>query len=404
MRWPTPLDWQNLAATLTYPWFRAGRALSGPAEAAAPAARWVIGGHSGRLYADNAAAVHRELSAQGRDVTWISASPSLTEELTTQGAQVLSRNTWAARRAIEQADVLAYSHGPTDLDHLLVRRAPLRGLRVHLNHCMSHIKAWGTVETSGESDARGRALPSDPFDYMLASSERERANLQSSFPGAGARVVLGGGAHLDVFLRARSAAPGRTIVYFPTFRDAPEASRALDAQAEALASHPRLRAFLADSDRELCIVGHVNHRGAAGGTNARVRFASAEALELELLGSCALISDYSGVICDYLALGRPLALFPFDAASYLRGRRLYVPYESLDFAPMLHDTESLVGHVVSGALFDPEPYRAARARWERTLFPTLEPGYARRTVATIDALIAGAGVEHAAPAERAQAG
>jgi hypothetical protein len=391
---PSKLSLQNAAAALTLPLYLPRRALGNGRAARTgtdrvSSARWVIGGHSGRVYADNAATLHQRLCAEGRDVTWISADDAITALLRERGAKVRTRNSWAARRAIDAADVLAYSHGPSDLDHLLLRHFRVGGLRVHLNHCMSHVKTWGSHPQTALPDGVLRAPPSDAFDYMLASSERERRNLQRSFAGAGARIVLGGGAHLDPFMAARGQPTKRTIVYFPTFRDTPTGTAALDRAVRALATDQRLHAYLERDDFELCIVGHVNTRGAeerAAG-HARVRFATAQHLLDELLGSAALISDYSGVICDYLALCRPLAFFPFDKAEYLRTRELYVSYDELVCGPEVHDVPALVELIVSGALLAKGPHEARRRYWEGELFPELTPSYAARTLATIDGLV-----------------
>lgn len=352
--------------------------------------RWVISGHSGRVYADNAAALHQLLCEQERDVTWISADAELSRMLTARRAKVLTRNSFAARRAIEHATVLAYSHGPSDLDHRLVKQCELPGLRVHLNHCMSHVKVWATQPVSSQPEPLLRAPVSDPFDYMLASSERERRNLQRSFPGAGARVVLGGGAHLDAFMRARGQQPRRTLAYFPTFRDTREGKRQLEEVIGQLTANDRLHQWLEDEDFELVVLGHVNTQGgrARYATSGRVRFASAQQLSDVLLHCAALISDYSGALCDYLAIDRPLIFFPFDKHEYLRTRSLYIGYDELVCGPEVHDVPALVELIVSGRFQERAPYEARRRYWEAELFPQLEPSYARRTLDTIEMLVA----------------
>jgi CDP-Glycerol:Poly(glycerophosphate) glycerophosphotransferase len=380
---------QNAAALLTMPPYLMARPFLGGGSSTV--ARWVISGHSGRVYADNAAALHQLLCEQERDVTWISADAELSRMLTARRAKVLTRNSFAARRAIEHATVLAYSHGPSDLDHRLVKQCELPGLRVHLNHCLALVKAERTEHrVSSQPDHFLRAPASDPFDYMLASSERERANLQRSFPGAGSRVVLGGGAHLDAFMRARGQQPARTIAYFPTFRDTREGARQLEGVIRQLVADDLLHQWLQDEDFELVVLGHINTPTgrAEYATSGRVRFASAQRVGDELLRCAALISDYSGAICDYLAVDRPLIFFPFDKQEYLRTRPLHVGYDELVCGPEVHDVPALVELIVSGRFQERTPYEVRRRYWEAELFPQLEPSYARRTLDTIEMLVA----------------
>jgi CDP-glycerol glycerophosphotransferase (TagB/SpsB family) len=348
------------------------------------AATWVIGGHSGRLYADNAAALHELLLAEGqRDLVWISAEPAVDQLLRQRGARVLRRNSLRARIAIENARVLAYSHGLTDLDHVLQRRIGLRGLKVHLNHCMSHLKAWNS---SRFPEAKPSAAPGMPFDFLLASSERERANLARSFQGADARIVVGGGAHLDTFMRARGRQPGRLITYFPTFRETPAARAQLEANIAALASHAGLASWLAQHDYTLRIVSHVNTGAPSTQGDARVRFASPQELGPLLTETELLISDYSGLICDYLALDRPIIFFPFDKTEYLAQRTLYVDYDDFAFGPQVASVDELIALIISGRFRAGAAYEAKRRRWEQALFPSLVPTYAERTRATIHGL------------------
>ncbi len=218
------------------------------------------------------------------------------------------------------------------------------------------------------------------------ASDFERSNLARSFVGAEAHIVVGGGAHLDTFMRARGAQPQRQITYFPTFRESPSARAQLEANMLALASDARLGAWLEAHDYTLNIVGHVNSgtNGSPGGT--RVRFVPAQDLSEVLIASELLISDYSGVICDYLALDRAIVFFPFDKAEYLAKRTLYVDYDDFAFGPEVHSVEALVALIVSGDFRDCARYESKRRRWEGALFPTLEPVYTTRTVETICAL------------------
>jgi hypothetical protein len=357
---------------------------------------WVVGGHSGRLYADNAGALHQRLQAAGHDVLWVSGDAALSATLRARGVRVLRRNSFRARLAIENAAVLAYSHGFSDLDHCLWHAITPGGLKIHLNHCLNHLKAGQLLrpKLAGRSDEDLRKLAAklDPFDYLLASSTRERDNFLRSYPGGEERIVLGGGAHLDAFMRARAEAPSRTIVYFPTFRETPTAEEALSQQVAALCAHEQLLGWLERNDYTLQIVRHINAPTApevnAIPGAARVELIEPGSAAEALLKAAVLISDYSGVLCDFLALDRPTIFFAFDLDDYLRHRNLYVDYAEFAFGPRVDSVEALVQGIVSSAFLDQRAFAAKRSFWQREFFPELAPVYTDSTVATIRALLA----------------
>src|SRR5699024_753280 len=182
---------------------------------------WVISGHRGRIYADNSAAVHAELLRQKQPVFWISDNDDVTATLRAKGAPVLKRNSLRARWAMLTAPVLIHSHGESDIDlfQILLRR--VLGLRVHVNHCMNHVKA-GDFHSPVYVELRGLRkwfyewLVTD-FDVLLASSESEKANFTLAYPKNADKIRLGGGAHMDRFLQLKASGERRReIVYFPT--------------------------------------------------------------------------------------------------------------------------------------------------------------------------------------------
>ncbi|MFO0692325.1 MAG: CDP-glycerol glycerophosphotransferase family protein [Polyangiales bacterium] len=357
---------------------------------------WVIGGHSGRIYADNPAALHAYLSEHGPAAYFVASSPDLARELARMGRRVVRRNSFAARLALENAAALIESHGPSDLDHVLHKTVKLRGVRIHLNHSMNHLKGGEMLRPRHRSltleQQKAAIAAKDPFDFLLASSDRERRNFFLLYPGLEHRIVLGGGAHIDTFLRARGSNPSRSIVYFPTFRESPEANALLDAQIEALASSEALATFLAREDYRFHVVSHVNRRASgAPPTSERFHFASPSDLNPLVLDAEVLVSDYSGILCDFLALDRPTVFFPFDLDDYLQHRSLLVSYGELAWGPEVRDVGSLVELFTSGRFRDREAFGERRAYWEREFFPHLAPTYTKECAEMIERLV----TEHA---------
>jgi len=392
--WITAPDWLRFQAQRPH-WTRIHRQTHASPDPAAP---WVIGGHRGRLYADNSGALHRYIREHtDQPVIWVTANPAVKQELEVAGHPVLWKHSDEARRAILAAPVLVYSHGNSDLDDVLLRSFRPAGLRVYLNHCMNHIKAGQLWRPDYERlSERGRARVAAhvvDFDYLLASSERERDNFALSFPHRVEDLLLGGGAHIGDFFEARSRVRSDgPVLYFPTFRDPAVVSTPdMEEVVSTLVRQPRLHQWLVREDRELVVCSHINTPAVRQRKRypemPRVRYAPPDGL-VELLVSCSLlISDYSGVQCDYLALDKPIIHFPFDLEAYLKVRRLYVPYESFIYGPQVGTVDELVACLESGAWADLEPYAERRRFWKEQYFPYREPVYAKTSYETIEKLL-----------------
>jgi CDP-glycerol glycerophosphotransferase (TagB/SpsB family) len=363
---------------------------------------WVIGSHGGSLREDNARALHEYVLRHGSpEIVWLTHESQLLSALRAAGYKAHRRNGFAARLAIENARALIFSHGETDLDHCFFNWLRPRGLSIHLNHCMNHLKAGqmhqrGIEKLSPAARARLRKRYTH-FDYLLCSSERERGNFMRSFPGEDSRIVLGGGAHLDRFMQARAQAPARKLIYFPTFREDRASRRALERVVDELERSERLALWLEQSGYELLLASHVNSR--SGGSKApgseasrsRIRRIAPSELIDELLDSAALISDYSGLICDYMALDRPLIFFPFDQLNYMEHRLFYVDYDDFVSGPRVDSTSELIALLISETWRNTEPFAEKRKYWQSQLFPDLTPHYSQRTFETIRGLLASSG-------------
>ncbi len=379
--------WQALTFALTVP------AMLVPAMLTrSPDRPWVIGGHGGRAYMDNSAALHAHAVDAGQPVIWIAGNRRLADDLRAKGYEVRRRGSAAARWALLTAPAVIYSHGEDDVElyGILLRR--VLGERIYLNHCMNHLKA-GQHYTPAADSRRGpgrwmyNLLVTD-FDHLLACTEAERANFELSFPHRKERIQLGGGAHVDGWMRMRESAHDGSILYFPTFREGNEAQLRLEDTIEELAASDQLTEWLRATSRRMYIVTHTNTRVRPLQVAEPFALAPPERL-LELAArSALLISDYSGVTFDYFALNRPIMLFPFDLASYLTKRRLYVEYSELDFAMHATTPERLIELLTNESWLDDTRVAEGRDRWRTRLFAHDGPAHCADTFAAIRNIVA----------------
>lgn len=347
---------------------------------------WVISGHRGRAYLDNAAALEATARAEGQSIIWIANAP-LDAELAGTGVRTLRRHSWAARRAISRAPVLVYSHGEDDLDLFLIMLRGRTAPRFYLNHCMNLLKAGGVLEPGWQEQSTLRRLIRQwlltDCDHLLAASEVEKKNFARSYPKQADKIVLGGGAHLDGWERALRQPPQKRIYWFPTFRDSALGQTKLrEAMGEVLGSE-RLRAWLVEHDFEFFVGVHINADfQSPQDIHAPFHLAARGNLVSDIAESQLLISDYSGIVFDYLLSERPQILFAVDREEYLRHRCLYVDYDALDFALHITEAEKLVDAIVDEHWRAPELNEAA-TRWRGETLPSRERDFALATLNTI---------------------
>jgi len=95
-----------------------------------------------------------------------------------------------------------------------------------------------------------------------------------------------------------------------------------------------------------------------------------------------VVTDYSSVLFDYLAVDRPLVFFAYDRAGYTTARGFYFDYESVTPGPVVTETETLcaaLDDAIEAARGGSDPYTADR-RQVRERFCPIEPGDAAATV------------------------
>lgn len=367
-----------------------------PPKSGAP---WVIGGYRGRHYGDNPAAVEGEARRQGKAIVWI-ANPEAADAIRARGVTVLLRGSWAARRAISQAPALLYSHGEDDLDLLLNLLRGRTSLRIYLGHCLSLLKAGGVADpVLRGSFAPFRALRIwllTRWDIALCASEEELDNLKRTYP-MNHGFVLGGGAHLDEWKQGTREETQKRIYYFPTFRDTANDAAGLTRIIKEIVDSKRLRQWLLENGYEFLIGTHINGRVPALPLEPPFRPASLSHLVADIRVCELLISDYSGVLFDFLLLERPQILFAFDLPTYLKSRDLYLDYTTLDFGLHPRTSNELVEMITSGAWRSKELTAAAHARRKLSL-PKDAESFAVESVLAIERELVRFGSGRVAPA------
>jgi CDP-glycerol glycerophosphotransferase (TagB/SpsB family) len=347
---------------------------------------WVIGGHRGRLYSDNSAALHQfVVQNTNTEIYWI-ASASLKDQLKPNFI-VLRKHSFKARWIILTAPVLIYSHGEDDLELFLVLFRWCLGHRFHLNHCMNHLKAGDLYrrdyEESGFFKKKLLEFLVTDFDWLLASSELEKSFFEKSIPHKKERIITGGGAHIDAFINNSSAKTKSEILWFPTFRDSRAGVKHFEEIMYQVVNNTTLIEWLKQKNYKLIICSHINSSLKHTPSGDQIVILGPSQI-LTAMFECELfISDYSGLQLDYMLLNKPIIHFLFDLEEYLQKRRLYLPYNEFAFGPIIKKTEALIDYICSESWRNQSEWALKKEERMGLIFPTKEPVYAKNTYQTI---------------------
>jgi CDP-glycerol glycerophosphotransferase (TagB/SpsB family) len=364
---------------------------------------WLLGGMSGKAYADNSAALHRYLIRERPDIHayWVIDRDSPDVDRARQAGPVLFRDDLRTYVYGLLAQVQVISHGLADVP-TFGSSLSNRAVKVRLGHGLTALKR------TGGSRLRSVAAKSRFFDLVPVSSEFEKEH-KASWGIARERIVVTGLPRFDELLRkdslfrSQADAAGARILYMPTWRDWLPADaahlRATDfyRQVMALVLHPDLNRCLADHNVVLDLHLHIlarHHQQAIGQELAglsQVRLLPAgEDLQEAIVRSGLLITDYSSVAWDFLYLDRPVLFYQFDAEMFKRHRGAHIELHDL-FGPITADPDTAVAltcHFVETG-FDCHDYRQQMERWQGTAFPYRDDRNCERVVSAILARLQG---------------
>lgn len=85
-----------------------------------------------------------------------------------------------------------------------------------------------------------------------------------------------------------------------------------------------------------------------------------------------LISDYSACYIDYMLLDRKLCFYQYDIEEFQKNERsLYIPFTTLDIAPVAYNKEELTTYLTSLMSSDIDEYKDRRNNFASTYFTNL---------------------------------
>lgn len=355
---------------------------------------WVFGARGGTDFVDNAKYLY--LWTAGTEPTirpvWLTKNDSVVETLQKQGYEAYHADSLRGRLLTLRAGVVCITQGLRDLHMGSTAGATL----VQLWHGLP-LKTIGWDAEWADQPwpvRRCHRYMADEIDLVTVPSTEAIEPLSSGLGIDPDRFVVTGYPRTAVFASeiegatltvddARlsgiedHASDGEIIFYLPTYRG-DKGSSFVDAFDTAVVGTQ-----LAASDAHLYIKAHPHEPVTATADHPHIHWLpSSVDPYLVLPHADVLVTDYSSVFFDYLAVDRPIVFFAYDRSTYAGHRGFYFEYDDVTPGPIVGDSEALaeaLGDAVAAAAGGADPYSAARRRL-RSRFCPIPPGNATETV------------------------
>jgi CDP-glycerol glycerophosphotransferase (TagB/SpsB family) len=340
----------NAVKVLALPLYAVGQAAS--ALVPRDRRRWVVG--SGFGLADGALTLYEQAREDDPTLglTWLTRDAEDARNARARGIPTVPRDSLRGWWATLRAGVVVVTHGFGDVNRYgcqgatvvqLWHGAPLK--RLHLDSPaalrLPVVGGWGPARRLlGAMYRRGTSR----ISVLPVSSRDVVPRMASAFALDPARVPVLGEPRTDVLFtgtererssaaRARiersvgSLAGARVVLYAPTWRDG-----APDPGIPSPSEWAALDDWLEANDVVLLVRPHPLGAGDYSHRSTRVRLITSRQepeVNAVLWGVDALVTDYSSVLVDFTATGRPIVFLAPDVEAYSSSRGLYVDYDGL---------------------------------------------------------------------------
>mgnify|MGYP006273809075 FL=1 len=354
---------------------------------------WVFGARGGTGFVDNAKYLYLWVAATEPSIrpVWLSKNDAVIETLQQQGYEAYHAHSLRGRLLTLRAGVVFVTQGLRDL-HMgstagatlvqLWHGLPLKTVawdaewpdqpwpvrRCHTD--MADEIDLGTVPSTAAIEPLASGLGIDRDRFVVTGYPRTDVFADGT---EGARLTVDGSLVDRIESRA---ADSDLVFYLPTYRGADDSFiETFDAAA--------VGDLLDARSAHLYIKAHPDEPVTAAEDHPRVHWLPASVDPyLVLPHADVLVTDYSSVYFDYLAVDRPIVFFAYDRPTYTAARGFYFDYESVTPGPIATDIDELrraLEEALDAVAGRSDPYAAERRRLRERFCP-VPPGTASKRV------------------------
>lgn len=272
---------------------------------------WVLGGHNGDLYEDNAAIFHQYLLNKNEKAYFYlkKESKDFQRALELHKNYIIKKNSIKGIVIFFYSKYMIYSHSCGDIlniFHYLFKKK----VRVFLQHGVVALKK---VTPEKQSDIY---VTSTLYEYNIFKNE------------VGERLFLSGLPRFDKLID--SSANNKIIFYMPTWRTWEEGNKELLKRIQELIFNRKLLKFLKENKYEFHLYLHhaiqkyINKLEIP--ENIKLIIPGKELLQEELKRSNILVTDYSSVAWDFWYMDKPVIFYQYDQKEFLEKTGSYLDF------------------------------------------------------------------------------
>ena len=328
----------------------------------------LCGSWLGNRYGDNARYLYEWLNEHPQGVTavWVTKNTAVAKTLASKGLPVTMERSWTSFWLhLRASAVVCNTSQDSDLWGVMLNRkvkvfnlwhgTPIK--KIGFDALASDI----APEKMGVKKHKNfkRVLPIALFQrlksfvdkktYFLASSQAVSQLLQSAMAVSKDQILISGYPKLDHLIKAAKNVGNGHILYAPTYRG--EYNSENDLLSEFEFKLEDVESWLAEFDKQLTIRLHPantlpNELIDRLNQSSRVHVGQGGDLYESLIDFELVITDFSSLYYDCLAINVPVMLAPFGLASYIsQDRALYFSPEELYPGHLVYDWPSLISEL-----------------------------------------------------------
>lgn len=302
---------------------------------------WLIGENQGECLEDNGFSFYRYCRTRhsSKSVYFLIKTTSpLYREISSADENVVKYGSLNHVLMFSRAKLLFYTHTCRDVMYRRFFEMFGRGKSlVFLHHGTLGFKKFDPFYQ------RNRNI----MDLFTVGSALEQDILVNRAGVDESRVLLTGYARSD-FLAQDTSGPERQVLFMPTHRRHLDKRGQSDfiGQVKGLLGDDKVIGLLEEYDFKLAVYLHAHTQNTvmlSGIEHPRIRVVSfgEESVRDLLRSSMLMITDYSSVCWDFLALHKPVVFFRFDLDSYIEMRDSYIDLRDESYGEIAYTVEQL---------------------------------------------------------------
>ncbi|WP_049970374.1 CDP-glycerol glycerophosphotransferase family protein [Haladaptatus cibarius] len=316
--------------------------------------RWVFGARGGGAFVDNAKYLYLHVANEQPEIrpVWLSKNRNVVRELQESGYEAYYTYSFRGLLANLRAGIVLLTQGHRD-----VAMPCCAGAKTVL---LWHGIPLKTISWDAEFPTRPAPMQAvheymaDEFDRLLVPSENLADVFVSGLHIDRNRMMFADYPRLDaLFSDVRGSEIGgdeklqkrirhlsrnhHVFFYLPTFRNGPE--RRFSEQFD----FNELDDFLGRTDTYFVVKTHPREQFDLPSNCERIVKLPEKCDVYPLLRHAdTLVTDYSSIYFDYLALDRPVVFFPYDRTEYENSRGFYFDYDEITAGPVASNFDELL--------------------------------------------------------------